>query len=108
MVTAIVCRPIPFANEKWKLTAGGQLQSAIGSAVCAELQHDKSVTLNKCATPPTAAQAFKYDKASNQLTTGDGGLSVTASSPTSKIKQETMVIGRPLSGILSLATVFPE
>ena len=96
------CGPSSFANEKWKLTAAGQLQSAIGASstpqVCAELQHDKSVALAKCTSPPTAAQTWKYTTSSGQLTTGDGGMCVTASSPTSKIKQETMVIGRPLSG----------
>jgi hypothetical protein len=47
------CGPSSFANERWTLTTAGQLQSAIGASstphVCAELQHDKSVALSKCA-----------------------------------------------------------
>lgn len=92
------CGSVPFGNEKWELTASGQLRSVLGN-VCAELQDDKSVTLNQCASPATAAQQWKYDNSSQQLTTGDGGMCVTASNPTSKIKQNSMVIGRPLGGL---------
>jgi hypothetical protein len=93
------CGPFENANEMWTLTAAGQLQSGSSKSEleCAELQHDKSVQLKRCASPITAEQTWKYDKTSQQLTSG-GGMCVTASSPVSKIKQTTMVFGRPISG----------
>jgi len=89
------CGPSKDSSKNWTITPTGQLQSA-ANGDCATLQSDKSVKLAKCITPLAAAQTWKYDKASLQLTSSDG-MCFTASSPTSKIKQTTMVIGRPLS-----------
>ena len=72
-----------------------QLKSATNSG-CATLQSDKSVKLTRCASPAPAEQTWKYSKSSQQLTS-KGGMCVTASSPTSHIKQVTTIIGRPLA-----------
>ena len=71
-----------------------QLKSATNSG-CATLQSDKSVKLTRCASPAPAEQTWKYSKSTQQLT--NKGMCVTASSPTSHIKQVTTIIGRPLA-----------
>eukprot|EP01052_Picozoa_sp_SAG31_P024688 SAG31_NODE_2117_length_6412_cov_7.762712_5_plen_153_part_00 len=40
-----------FANERWSITASGQLVSALATTHCATVQRDKTVTLTKCETP---------------------------------------------------------
>ena len=72
-----------------------QLKSATNSG-CATLQSDKSVKLTRCTSPAPAEQTWKYSKSTQQLTS-KGGMCVTASSPTSHIKQVTTIIGRPLA-----------
>ena len=72
-----------------------QLKSATNSG-CATLQSDKSVKLTRCASPVPAEQTWKYSKSTQQLTSSSG-MCVTASSPTSHIKQVTTIIGRPLA-----------
>ena len=90
------------ASERWDLDGNGQLRSALDFASgpqCATAPKKGStgvVTLAKCATPASAAQQWKYDRVTQQLTTSQDGYCVTATSPRSKIKQTTMVLGRPL------------
>ena len=71
------CGPFENSNKIWTLTAVGQLQSSSRSdeAECAELQHDKTVQLKRCASPITPEQTWKYDKSTQQLTSGNGGMS---------------------------------
>ena len=77
------CGPISagkFANERWSLTKAGQLKSALSDAKCATVQKDDTVLLAPCASGTIpAAQKWKYDNGTQQLTTGDG-MCVTASS----------------------------
>ena len=77
--TGVTCGPKgKFDNERWSLSASGQLISALAATHCATVMADKTVTLTKCATPVPENQKWKYDKATAQLTTGDG-MCVTAS-----------------------------
>lgn len=87
----------PFPNEDFTLGANGNLVSAIGS-LCATVGASKTVTLKQCVSPAAANQKWKYETASQQLTTGDG-LCVTASAGPgpSPVKAGAMVLGRPLS-----------
>jgi hypothetical protein len=90
------------ASEQWNLTANGQLRptsDVASDSQCATAPKKGAtgvVTLAKCATPASAAQQWKYDRVTQQLTTSQDGYCVTATSPRSKIKQTTMVLGRPL------------
>jgi hypothetical protein len=75
-----------FANERWTLSDKGQLISALSAAhpsepLCATVQTDDTVMLTKCVTAVPANQHWKYDNATQQLTTGDG-MCVTASAST--------------------------
>ena len=92
------CGGATDANQKWTLTASAQLQTQLASSKtkCATLQKDKTVILAACQTPVPATQKWKYDKTTQELTTGDG-MCVTSLTGGSKIKAETMVLGRPLS-----------
>lgn len=74
------CGPFENSNKMWTLTSTGQLQSASRSdeAECAELQHDKTVQLKRCASPATPEQMWKYDKSTQQLTSGNGGKSIVS------------------------------
>ncbi len=72
-----------FANERWSLTKEGQLKSALSETKCATVAKDDTVALTPCAAGATIPtnQLWKYDNATQQLTTGDG-MCVTASSST--------------------------
>ena len=68
---------------------------------------DKTVALQKCATPLAANQKWAYDAVTQQLTTGDG-LCVTAGghAPGPSVKSDTMILGRPLAHEAAVADCF--
>ena len=90
-----------FPNERWILTATGQLRSALSSKLCATVNKLQTVTLAHCVLPVPKSQQWSYNSKSQQLTTGDG-LCVTAAkpspSPSPAVKATTMVLGKPLVG----------
>ena len=57
---------------------------------------DRGCHAGKVRAPASAAQQWKYDRVTQQLRTSQDGYCVTATSPHSKIKQTTMVLGRLL------------
>ena len=92
------CGGANAANEKWTLGADGTLQTQLAASKtkCATEQSDKTVKLAGCSSPVPATQKWKYSKTTQQLTTG-AGMCVTSLTGGSKIKAETMLLGRPLS-----------
>eukprot|EP01048_Picozoa_sp_COSAG05_P016290 COSAG05_NODE_2079_length_3603_cov_2.777968_2_plen_345_part_00 len=95
----------------WRLNASSEQltcpQYPSAEGFCATEQRDGTVTLSKCLSPVPDTQQWKYDRSTKQLTQGDRIHCVTASTPKSKIKQATLIIGRPLAGApRSFAMVF--
>ena len=90
-----------YPNERWTLSASGQLRSALTPKLCATVNSGRTVTLTKCVLPVPKSQLWNYDSQSQQLTNTDG-LCVTAAkstpSPSPAAKKETMVLGKPLAG----------
>ena len=94
------CGGTHHENRRWKLTPDSQLVTLLTDAHCASLQSDHTINLEACTIPVPQSQTWSYDHASQQLTVG-GGWCVTADPNDvpghSKIKLETITLGRPLS-----------
>jgi len=90
--------PGSFANEQWRLSAAGALQTALPSAACATVAADGSVALAPCAAAPLpAAQSWSHDAASGALQTAGGlCLTVPPPAPPPSSNMTRLLLARPL------------
>jgi hypothetical protein len=89
--------PGSFANQQFVLAPSGALVSALpGARRCATAAPDGTLSLEACASPPGAAQAWRYTPASGELALVADGRCLTLDAPPPP-QWPSLMLGRRLA-----------